>query len=379
MHVLAYTDSAGIGGAEISLGHLVATASPDIHFTVVGMHSAVVDAIAQRRTKTPQYVLPAQGLPALRSHLKTFHSLQPDIVHLNLCTPWAGAIGLFAALSMPKARVVRVDQLPLRTTDLITWLRTRSLSLRVDAHVAVGQACGRIMEDFYALGRRTVQSIPNGVPDLGPSDPVYSPTTPQAIEGGFKVETERWFHIGSVGRLDPMKGHDVLLRAIAQVEGTKLVIVGDGAYRSELEQLAATLGVADRLLLPGWVDQPRHYLPTFDVVVQPSRSEGFPLTIVEAMLAARPVIATRVGSVAEAITHEQTGLLIDKDDVDGLVTALCYLRDRPHLRQQLGQQARAIALDRFTVQAMTTQYEELWRSLLTTPRKPRFRIPQPKE
>jgi glycosyltransferase involved in cell wall biosynthesis len=377
MHVLAYTDSAGIGGAEISLGHLVATASADIHLTVVGVHPTVVNAIAHRRSSTPHYVLPARGLPALRSHLKTFHYLQPDIVHLNLCTPWAGAIGLFAALSLPRARVVRVDQLPLRTTDLRTWWRTRSLSLRVDAHVAVGEACGRTMEDFYALGRHTVLSIPNGVPDVNAAQGAVGGV---ALDShGFRTNAERWFHIGSIGRLDPMKGHDVLLRAIAQVERTKLVIVGDGAYRTELEQLAAELGIADRLVLPGWVDQPHQYLSTFDIVVQPSRSEGFPLTVVEAMLAARPIIATRVGSVAEAIHHEKTGLLIDKDDLDGLVTALCYLRDRPELCSQLGENARRAALAHFTVQAMTAQYEALWRSLLTTPRAPRLFVPQPKE
>ncbi|MBD1909213.1 MULTISPECIES: glycosyltransferase [unclassified Leptolyngbya] len=370
MHVLAYTDSAGIGGAEISLGHLVTNASSDITITVVGVNSTVVNAIARHRPQTQRYVLPATGLAALRSHLTTFHRLLPDIVHLNLCTPWACATGLLAALSLPQARVVRVDQLPLRTTDLWTWLRTRSLSLRVDAHVAVGQECGRKMEDFYALGRRTVLSVPNGVPELDPTSCISDKAT----------STEHnWFHIGSIGRLDPMKGHDVLLRAVAQVEGTKLVIVGDGAYRGELERLAEALGISDRVLLPGWVDQPRQYLPTFDVFVQPSRSEGFPLTVVEAMLAARPIIATRVGSVAEAIIPEKTGLLIDKDDVDGLVAALMYLRDRPDLRHQLGQNARAVALQHFTIQSMTAQYQELWRSLLTQPQVPRLRVPQPKE
>lgn len=370
MRVLAYTDSAGIGGAEISLGHLVSNISPDLTLIVVGVDATVVNAIAQHRPQTQRYILPARGLSSWRSHLATFHRLQPDIVHLNLCTPWACGMGLWAALSLPKARVVRVDQLPLRTTDLLTWLRVRSLSLRVDAHVAVGQACGRQMEDFYALGRHTVLSIPNGVPDIPPVDDVISPI-PHPVQAS-------WLHIGSIGRLDPMKGHDILLRAVAKVSNTKVVIVGDGAYRERLEHLALELGIADRLTLPGWVDLPRHYLPTFDVMVQPSRSEGFPLTVVEAMLAARPIIATRVGSVPEAILPGQTGLLIEKDDVDALATALRYLRDRPSLRHQLGQQAREFALRHFTVQFMTEQYEQLWRSLLSIPRTPRLRVPQPK-
>jgi len=370
MHVLAYTDSAGIGGAEISLGHLVANAASDIRITVVGVDADVVHAIAQHRPHTQRHILPAQGINGVRSHLQTFHQLQPDIVHLNLCTPWACGIGLFAALTLPKARVVRVDQLPLRTTDLRIWWRTRSLSLRVDAHVAVGQACGRRMEDFYALGRHSVISIPNGVPDVDPLGTIAS---------GLKRDKENEFTVGSIGRLDPMKGHDLLLRAIAQVEDSHLTIVGDGAYRENLEHLARQLGIGDRLTLTGWVDHPRRYLPTFDVVAQPSRSEGFPLTIVEAMLAARPIIATRVGSVAEAITPNETGLLIEKDDVDSLAAALRYLRDRPTLRHQLGENARAIALQHFTAQAMTAQYEELWESLLVKPRASRWQVPQPKD
>jgi len=365
MHVVVYTDSAGVGGAEISLGHLIATASSAIEITVVGVSSTVVAAIASGRPQARRMVLPGTGVSAFWTHRRTFQHLRPDLVHVNLCTPWAGAVGLSAALSLPQARVVRVDQLPLRTTDLLTWLRTRMLCLRVDAHVAVGQACGRHLEDFYALGRGTVRSIPNGVPDLEP----LGNSTP--ISRGEALQ------IGSIGRLDPMKGHDLLLRAIARVDRTQLTIVGEGAYRSQLEQLAAELGLGDRVQMPGWIDRPRHHLPTFDVIAQPSRSEGYPLAIVEAMLAARPVIATRVGSVPEAITDGKTGLLINKDDVEGLAQALRLLRDQPDLRLRLGQQARAIAAKHFTAEQMTAQYEDLWYRVLTHPRQPRLRVARP--
>ncbi|MCO6901701.1 glycosyltransferase, partial [Pseudomonas aeruginosa] len=124
-----------------------------------------------------------------------------------------------------------------------------------------------------------------------------------------------------------MKAHDVLLRAIAQVEGVRVVILGGGDQRLVLEQLAVELEISDRVELRGWVNNPRDYLPAFDVMVLPSRSEGFPLTIVEAMLAARPVIATRVGSIPEAVLDGETGILIEKNDVAGLAQALRHLRD----------------------------------------------------
>ncbi|MDX2215238.1 MAG: glycosyltransferase family 4 protein [Oculatellaceae cyanobacterium bins.114] len=368
LHVVIYTDAAGMGGAEISVGHLIATISPDIQITVVGVVANVVNAIADRRPHTTRLVLPTPRIHSWVTHLATFRQLQPDIIHCNLCTPWACAIALFTALLLPHTRVVRVDQLPLRTTDLITWLRTRLLSLRVDAHVAVGQASARRMEDFYALGRDTVISIPNGVPDYcSQLSPSQNP-----------AKSDRMI-VGSIGRLDAMKAHDILLRAIAQVDGVQVVILGEGAERPNLERLAVELGVGDRLQLLGWLDVPQAYLSGFDVVALPSRSEGFPLAMVEAMLAARPVIATRVGSMPEAIIDGQTGLLIEKDDVEGLAHALRRLRDNPHWRSQLGKTARELAIAQFTVKAMAQRYEDLWDKVLSAPQRSRWRVPRPKD
>ncbi|MBD2109144.1 glycosyltransferase [Nodosilinea sp. FACHB-13] len=365
--VVVYTDSLGMGGAEFSLGHLVAAMSGDIAITVMGVSATVVDAIASQRPGAEKIVLPPTGFASIAAHLATLHRLRPDIVHLNLCTPWAGATGLAAALTLPQARVVRVDQLPLRTTDAIALWRTRSLSLRVDAHVAVGEASARRMEDFYALGRNTVISVPNGVPDIE-VEPAPGP-----------VLKEPMLVVGSVGRLDAMKAHDILLRAIAQVDDTHVVVWGDGAERQALEQLAHDLGISDRVSLPGWVDNPRAHLPNVDIFVLPSRSEGFPLAIVEAMLAARPVIATRVGSVAEAVIEQETGLLIEKNDVMGLVNALRRLKNDAALCEQMGQRGRAVAVAQFTAQAMAQRYEQIWRQLLASPRSPRLRVPRPRD
>lgn len=366
LRVIVYTDSAGIGGAEISLGHLVATAASQFEITVVGVCQTVVDLIADRRPQVDRVVLHSNGIKSFSTHLQTFYRLKPQIIHCNLCTPWAGFTGLLAALLLPNVRVVRVDQLPLRTTDLLTWWKVRFLSLRLDAHVAVGETSARRMEDFYALGRDSVISIPNGVPDA--SEPMKR--SPQPGEPMM---------VASVGRLDAMKAHDVLIRAIAQTTGINAVILGEGELRHSLAELAQELGVGDRINFLGWVDNPRAYLPQCDVFALPSRSEGFPLALVEAMLAARPVVATRVGSMPEAIIDGKTGILIEKNDVEGLAAALCHLRDHPEQRCLLGQQARNRAVDQFTVGSMTQRYEQLWRSLVDRPQQSRFQVPRLKD
>lgn len=365
LRVVVYTDAAGVGGAEISLGHLVASVSDDIEIIVVGVSELVVNAIASRRSQAVAKILPTKGAGSVMAHLAALHQLHPDVVHCNLCTPWACVTGLVVALTLPHARVVRVDQLPLRTTDFLTLWRTRALSLRVDAHVAVGEASARRMEDFYALGRGSVLSIPNCVPDIIDVQPL--PTRPN----GQIV-------VGSVGRLDRMKAHDVLLKAIAQVEGVQVVILGEGAQRLELEKLAYELGVSDRVSLLGWVDNPRTYLSEFDVMALPSRSEGFPLAIVEAMLAARAVVATRVGSVAEAVIDGETGFLVEKDDIAGLAVALRRLRDDPALRIQLGKRGREVAA-KFTVEQMANSYLSLWYQIVSARQAPRLKIPRPRD
>ncbi|NEQ23216.1 MAG: glycosyltransferase [Microcoleus sp. SIO2G3] len=362
MRVVAYTDAAGIGGAEISLGHLVAALGDRVEIIVLGEHASVIAAIARQHPQARSQAV-NKGFGAHRFALQ---QLRPHLVHCNLCTPWAGASGLAAALSLPNLRVVRVDQLPLRTTDAVQLWRTRALSLRVDAHVAVGVASARRMEDFYALGRHSVHSIPNGVPD------VPAPRSPC-------VKPDEMLVVGSVGRLDRMKAHDVLLRAIAPIDNLRAVIVGEGAERKALEQLADDLGIRDRVELRGWSDHPRSQLAEFDIFALPSRSEGFPLAIVEAMLAACPTVATRVGSIPEAVTDGKTGLLVEKDDVDGLTAALRQLCDRPDLRLQMGNCARQAALMHFTRDRMADAYLKLWLAVLQRPPVPRLRVPRPRD
>lgn len=362
--VILYTDSLGVGGAEISLAHLVSRLGPEWEIILAGISESVIDQIAGDCSHLQRFVFKPELWSVLK-HCQLFGRLNPQIVHFNCCTPWANATGLTAALLLPQTKIVKVEQLPLRTTDALTLWRTRTLCLRVDAHVAVGETSARRMEDFYALGRGSIISIPNGVPDQ--------------ITEPFIRSSQLPLKVVSIGRLDAMKGHDILLRAVAQIDNVDVTILGEGTQRPVLEQLAQELNIHDCVHLKGWVDQPHKYLSAFDAVVLPSRSEGFPLAMVEAMLAARPVVATRVGSMPEAVINGHTGLLIDKDDVAGLVNALIQLRDQPAWRIQMGQNGRELALANWTVEAMTRQYEQLWCQLLAMPARPRLRVPRPKD
>jgi glycosyltransferase involved in cell wall biosynthesis len=219
----------------------------------------------------------------------------------------------------------------------------------VTRHVGVGERTSREVERLLGLPDGIVQTIHNGVPD----EPFEAST--KRLRGPV---------VGAVGRLEPQKGFDVLLRALREVPGASAVIVGDGEQRDELRALAERLGIQDRVDWIGWRDEPRSYLPGFDVFVLPSRFEGFPLALLEALLAQRAVVATNVGSVAEAVLPEQTGLLVPRDDPAALAAAIQRLLADDALRARFGAAGRELVQSRFTATHMARSFERLYAELV---------------
>jgi glycosyltransferase involved in cell wall biosynthesis len=171
--------------------------------------------------------------------------------------------------------------------------------------------------------------------------------------------------IGTIGRLDPVKDLATLLRALAQCSQevqALLVIIGDGPERPALEALARELSVDSRVQFLGHRDDARQWLPACDVYVNSSVSEGVSLTILEAMAAGLPVIATRVGGTPEVVTGE-CGLLVPARDAGALARALSELhRDLPR-RASFGRAARSRVETHFTLDRMVREYADVYRSL----------------
>ncbi|RBP16092.1 glycosyltransferase involved in cell wall biosynthesis [Roseiarcus fermentans] len=134
--------------------------------------------------------------------------------------------------------------------------------------------------------------------------------------------SESAFVVGAVGRLEQVKGHDLLIEAAASVTPEPvLCIVGDGSRRADLEQLARSLGVAERVRFLGHRDDVAQILPAFDVLCQPSRAEGLPLAVLEAQACGVPVVATDVGDLASAVCPA-TGRLAPPENAAALAAAL---------------------------------------------------------
>ncbi len=204
--------------------------------------------------------------------------------------------------------------------------------------------------------KRPVVVVPNGVsmPEL---DGIARAAAREAL--GLPANA---VVVGTVGRLEPTKGPDVLLEAARHVlpprPHVRLLFIGDGTLRETLESRVRTLGLAGRIRFAGFRSDGPRLVAGLDVVVLPSRSEGVPLALLEAMAAGRPVVATAVGGNPFALGD--AGLLVPPDAPKPLAAAIARVLDDPALAAALGARARARAEARFSERAMAAAYMALY-------------------
>src|SRR5258705_8281973 len=175
------------------------------------------------------------------------------------------------------------------------------------------------------------------------------------------------FVVGIVARLSPVKDHASLVRAIAELQpaipALHCVLVGEGPERGHIQSLASELGIADRIHLAGERPQLPNLHGLFDVSVLCSTTEAFPNSVLEAMAASRPVIATDVGGTPDAVREGTTGLLVPPSDPSRLAGAIRRLYDEPALRDKLGKAGCAAARSGYSASAVIGLVEALYTEL----------------
>ncbi|MGI9657815.1 MAG: glycosyltransferase, partial [Gaiellaceae bacterium] len=278
-------------------------------------------------------------------HVRAFRRLRPDVVHLSLRHPYACQWGTLAGLLSPGAAVVAVEQLPIPPANARQARIKQQLAKRLDAHVAVGRDAGRELEEWVGLPRGSIATIYNARPS-------------GTVSG--RSEADQHVSCVAVGRLHEQKGFDLLIDALSDVPDVSLRLVGDGVERASLEAHATARGVYERVEFLGWLDDPTPELERGDIFVLPSRYEGLPLSIIEAMFAELPVVAADVGSVRELVVDGETGLLVPPEDVQAIAAAMTSLAGDRERRRRLGSAARERALARFSLETMLERYRELY-------------------
>jgi len=176
------------------------------------------------------------------------------------------------------------------------------------------------------------------------------------------------FVVGTVGRLVPAKAYDLFLEAAHELLRTdgrmRFLIVGDGRLRADLEARARRLGLEGRVLFLGNRTDIPEVLAAMDVYVITSVREGLPVSLVEAMLAARPIVSTSVGGIPEVLEEPGTGLLIPSGDKAALVAAVAGLAADPGKRESMGRAARQAAVRRYSPATVLDKLDRLYESLL---------------
>lgn len=213
----------------------------------------------------------------------------------------------------------------------------------VGAHLAADVARKGVSAD-------RIHIVPNAVKEpLVTATPFASPDRPP--------------HIVAAGRLHVKKGFDLLLAALAELATRgipfRATIAGDGDQREPLEAEARRLGLADRVAFPGWCGDVPALLATGDVFAFPSRQEGFPLMLLEAMASGLPVIATRIPGTDEIVTGDDIGLLVPVDDRDGLADALAATLSQPSLALARAASGRRQVLQSYGVPALERHLSEV--------------------
>jgi sugar transferase (PEP-CTERM/EpsH1 system associated) len=189
-----------------------------------------------------------------------------------------------------------------------------------------------------------------------------------ALRAAFGLPKDR-FIIGNVARLDPVKNHEVILRALCRMRDRGLkplfMLVGEGPHRAMLEQEIRRLQIATDVCLFGYSDRISRLLNCMDLYVQSSFYEGFSNTILEAMACGLPVLATDVGGTADLLDNGREGFLFQPADDEALAALIMRLQQDNPLRRSMAERARRRVLEHFSVHTMVRNYEVMYLELAT--------------
>ncbi len=291
---------------------------------------------------------------------KVFEQEEVTVVHTHNLDPmfYAGWAAWFTSVSV---RIHTQHDTWLRTYNWKDRLKFRLASTVFHKIVGVSQDTTRAF-GLYGISSQKAVTILNGI-----EEKKFSRKQKEANQATVETTdccTQREWVVGSVARLSPEKGIHHLLQAhsILRSRGVliRLVLVGEGPQRSDLEMLARTLGISTTVEFLGYQEHVETFLSTFDIFVLPSMTEGIPLSLLEAMANGLPVVATNVGGIPEIVVHQESGLLVSPGQPEALAQALEQLIQDPGEADRIAKNAECRIRERFGMIAMSEAYQHLY-------------------
>jgi glycosyltransferase involved in cell wall biosynthesis len=422
MRILHIIDSGGLYGAEMVLLNLVDEqrkmgldpAIASIGVTWISEKPLETEARKRGLPLVKFRMFPGPNLPGMLKVLRYAQKRGFDILHSH------GYKGDVAFGLMPK----KLRKLPLVSTlhgwtsvngfsknAIYEWLQKKSLR-HMDAVVLVhkGMLSHPKLKKLKGINFHIVH---NGIPVDSHSAPsqslnvptsssqtfsrsVSSPSHPPTFAPSEPLDTKildfcsKGFTIGSIGRLSTEKGYKYLIEAFSllikkdktnqpvnhltnprvdhstnkpfdHLTNAKLVIIGEGYERKLLEELVVKYKLKYKVLLPGYRDNAKHYLPYFNAFVISSLTEGLPITLLEAMQAKVPIVATSVGGIPDALSNGEAGILVDPKNPESLAEAIDQLYHNESFCFRLTSAAYQRALECYTRTKMASDYLKVYR------------------
>ncbi len=360
MRILLLTTTIDVGGAEVQvlgLAESFARQGHEVHLVSMRRPRMGAERALEAGARLVDLGMEgALGLPAAMARfVGLVRGIRPDVIHAHMYHA-----NMLARLTRPALRVpvVSTAHSVFEYSARLPQLgRFRDLAYRITD--PLGDITAHVsregLERYVAQGLTPADRI--RLVDNGVDFSRFVPAEGEREPGPF-----RWI---CVGRFASMKGHADLLRAFAQVPGdSTLQLVGDGPLLDEMKQLAAELGLGDRVVFAGRQFDVPDRLRRSDALVLASHYEGLPMVLLEGHGTGLPIVATDVGAIRDVVRDEETGFVVPKASPDALRDAMARLEGLSEAeRLQMGRAGRAHVQSHYGMDAVTARWLELYRSL----------------
>ena len=297
-------------------------------------------------------------LSVVRTIRREVKAQRIDVVHCHQYTPWV--YGALAALGL-RSRVIFTEHgrfYPDSASPKRKYINP--LLARITDHItAISRATKQALVDYEYLPAERIEVIYNGIKGLEPD-----PEGVKALKAVWNIPQDAPV-LGTIARFDPIKNHRMMLEAFSLVlneyPDCRLLLVGDGEERANIEAQIATLGIQDRVIMPGYIPNPRTWLDAMGVFLLSSFSEGTSMTLLEAMSLGKPCVVTDVGGNAEIIESRTIGIAVPSNESEQFANAIIELLRSDNKDKQFGNSTESFRR-RFAAPIIAEAYASLYRS-----------------
>ena len=370
VRILHLHSSFNLGGQESRTVRLMNHFGAQAEHTVLSAVSdafGAVDAIDRRvKVSFPKDAAPSlAGMPGMGRYRRLAGYMKK--FHLVLSYNWGAMDGVMAhtlftrSMNLPPL-IHHEDGFNHDEIDRLKWYRNwfRTIALqRTNALVVPSKTLEQIARNVWHQPLDKICRFPNGI-----NTDHFNRRPQRGAFPGFK-KRDGEIVVGTIAGLRTVKNLPRLVRAVAAAgPNVRLAIAGEGPDRDAILAEASRLGIHDRVMMPGFLRDPARYIRLFDIFALSSDSEQYPISLVEAMTSALPIVSTDVGDVRNIVSRENRPFIVQRNDEDGLASAIKDLAADATLRETLGTANRRVACAQYDEDTMFARYRQLYGSAM---------------